>query len=93
MKSPFPGMDPYLELNWRDVHHRLCTYACDVLQPQLRPALLAQIDERLIIESDDADDRTIYPPISESLKKANGSGRPAARTHKAWRPWPNRRCC
>ena len=21
-KSPFPGMDPYLEAHWRDVHHR-----------------------------------------------------------------------
>jgi len=29
MKSPFPGMDPYLEQHWRSVHHRLLTYmAC-----------------------------------------------------------------
>ncbi len=48
MKSPFPGMDPYLELHWRDVHHSLCTYARDALQPQVRPALLARIDERLL---------------------------------------------
>jgi hypothetical protein len=44
MKSPFPGMDPYLELHWRDVHHSLCTYARDALQPQVRPALLARIE-------------------------------------------------
>jgi hypothetical protein len=62
-KSPFPGMDPYLEQFWRDVHHRLCTYACDALQPQLRPALIAQIDERLIVESDSADDRAIFPDV------------------------------
>ncbi len=62
-KSPFPGMDPYLEKFWRDVHHRLCTYACDALQPQIRPTLLAQIDERLIIESDIADDRVIIPDV------------------------------
>lgn len=24
--SPFPGMDPYLERFWRNVHHRLVTY-------------------------------------------------------------------
>ena len=23
MPSPFPGMDPYLETRWRDVHARL----------------------------------------------------------------------
>lgn len=44
-------MDPYLELNWRDVHHSLCTYARDALQPQVRPALFARVDERLIVES------------------------------------------
>ncbi len=26
MPSPFPGMDPYLESHWRDVHHSLITY-------------------------------------------------------------------
>lgn len=63
MKSPFPGMDPYLEQYWRDVHHRLCTYACDALQPQVRPALLARIEERLVVESDDGYERSIYPDV------------------------------
>jgi hypothetical protein len=35
MKSPFPGMDPYLEQHWLDVHHRLATYARDQLQRKL----------------------------------------------------------
>lgn len=26
MKSPFPGMHPYLEMRWRDVHSRLMVY-------------------------------------------------------------------
>jgi hypothetical protein len=63
MKSPFPGMDPYLENTWRDVHHRLCTYAADALQPQVRPALIARIEERLVIESFIAPDRSIYPDV------------------------------
>jgi len=29
MASPFPGMDPYLEQFWRDVHARLIIYAAD----------------------------------------------------------------
>ena len=32
MPSPFPGMDPYLEQFWGDIHHRFITYACDQLQ-------------------------------------------------------------
>jgi len=27
MKNPFPGMNPYLEAHWRDVHTSLVTYA------------------------------------------------------------------
>ena len=62
MKSPFPGMDPYLEESWRDVHHRLCTYACDALQGQLGSDLRARIEERLVVESDDPD-RSIFPDV------------------------------
>jgi hypothetical protein len=64
MKSPFPGMDPYLERHWRDVHQRLCVYACDALQTQIRPGLLARIDERLIVETGEgAAPRSIYPDV------------------------------
>jgi hypothetical protein len=55
-------MDPFLEMYWRDVHHRLCTYACDALQPQVRPALTARIEERLVVESPEyTPARSIYP--------------------------------
>ena len=64
MRSPFPGMDPYLERYWRDVHHRLCTYSCDALQPQIRPRLVARLDEQLLVEDEDADDaRHIVPDL------------------------------
>jgi hypothetical protein len=35
MKSPFPGMDPYLEQHWRDVRHNLITFAQGLLNRQL----------------------------------------------------------
>lgn len=63
MRSPFPGMDPWLEAYWQDVHHSLCTYARDALQPQLQPALLARIDERLVVEYDDRRPRRIRPDV------------------------------
>ncbi len=41
MASPFPGMDPYLEAHWRDVHARLIIYASDALQVLLPGSLRA----------------------------------------------------
>ncbi len=43
MKSPFPGLDPYLEASWSDVHQRLITYAPDQLASQLPSELRARV--------------------------------------------------
>ena len=32
MPSPFPGMDPFLEAHWGDVHARLIVNACNQIQ-------------------------------------------------------------
>lgn len=61
MPSPFPGMDPYLEKHWGDVHHRLVTYAADRLQPKLPHGLRARLEERVYVESDAP--RSIYPDV------------------------------
>src|SRR5438309_2218411 len=58
-RSPFPGMDPYLEEYWGDVHYRLCTYSCDLLRRNLPPGLIARIDERTIIEDDSVNEPTV----------------------------------
>lgn len=52
MENPFPGMNPYLERYWRDVHHRVVTYACDQLSPNLPRDLRARIDERVFVRAD-----------------------------------------
>ncbi len=62
-RSPFPGMDPYLEQYWGDVHHRLCTYACDLHRRKLPEGLVPRLDERTVIEDDDAEERTIIPDV------------------------------
>ena len=46
MPSPFPGMDPYLERHWGDVHTRLITSASDPLQKFLPKDLRARVEER-----------------------------------------------
>jgi Protein of unknown function (DUF4058) len=51
MNSPFPGMDPYLERHWGDVHQALVTYIRDQLQSALPGDLRARMQERVYIES------------------------------------------
>ena len=63
MKSPFPGMDPYLEQYWRDVHHSLITYARDELQPGLPDQLRARVEERVFVESEEGTGRSLYPDV------------------------------
>ena len=69
MKSPFPGMDPYLERHWRDVHARLIVYISDQLQPQLGGALRARVEERLVVESPLDESREIYPDVRVFVSK------------------------
>jgi hypothetical protein len=52
MKSPFPGMDPYLEQHWEDVHTALIGYIRDALQPQLSEDLVARMEEKVYVEDD-----------------------------------------
>ena len=47
MKSPFPGMDPYLESRWSDVHATLVVVLQEALQPLLPEALRARTEELL----------------------------------------------
>jgi hypothetical protein len=62
MKSPFPGMDPYLERHWGDVHQALVTYIRDRLQFSLPPDLRARMQERVYVESHDGR-HEYYPDV------------------------------
>jgi hypothetical protein len=79
MKSPFPGMDPYLELSWRDVYATLIVYFRDHLQPQLGGDLRARVEERLVVESPLDEEREIYPDLRvfESERGRRPGGKPA----------------
>lgn len=64
MNSPFPGMDPFLEAHWRDVHARLVIYICDALQGALPRSLFARVEERVFLEAeDDQPLRSTYPDV------------------------------
>ena len=51
MKSPFSGMDPYLEARWSDVHVKLVAYIGEALQPMLPRGLRARSEQRVLLES------------------------------------------
>ena len=63
MSSPFPGMDPYLEAHWRDVHTRVMTYLCDQIQDQLPSDLVARVEESVSVDTEDGA-RLIAPDVS-----------------------------
>lgn len=63
MKSPFPGMDPYLERHWGDVHARLIIYASNALQPGLPADLVARAEERVFVETDVGARRRMVPDV------------------------------
>jgi hypothetical protein len=52
MKTPFPGMDPYLEhpALWGSVHSRLIHCMANQLQPLLDPHYIASVEERVYVE-------------------------------------------
>lgn len=63
MKSPFPGMDPYLEQHWRDVHHNLITFAQGLINRNLPGDLRARVEERVFVEALVGPGRSMYPDI------------------------------
>ena len=87
MSSPFPGMDPYLESHWGDVHQAFITYLRDSLQPQLPHHLRARMQERVYVELPEdirheyfPDVRVIEDPTPRAARGgsvAEGSGRVA----------------
>lgn len=63
MPSPFPGMDPYLEPHWGDVHQSLITYARDQLNGRLPRPLRARTEERVFVEQGEGEGRSRYPDV------------------------------
>jgi hypothetical protein len=67
MRSPFPGMDPYLEdlAFWPDFHSRFINYCCEALTAALPDNYDARIGERVnLIEVEPERVKRIGPDIS-----------------------------
>jgi hypothetical protein len=57
MPSPFPGMNPYLELPvlWAEFHNRLIVAISDALTPQLLPNYYMAVETRSYLDADQPD--------------------------------------
>jgi hypothetical protein len=64
MPSPFPGMDPYLEEHWGDIHTALITYMRDDLSKQMPGDLRVRVEEYVAVEVDDFErEAGFYPDV------------------------------
>src|SRR4051812_17515454 len=72
--GPFPGVDPWLQSVWGNVHTTMSTYVRDLLNEQLSPGLIAVTQQRVFIESSVGADRSIYPDVHviERMRPAAG---------------------
>ncbi len=52
VRSPFPGMDPYLEARWADVHPALNVYVSEAIQRSLPLPLRARVVNQLMVLDD-----------------------------------------
>lgn len=80
MHSPFPGMDPYLEQHWGDVHTRLIVYSGDQIRPQLPGHLKVRVEEKIAVQSDLEGLRSegYYPDVRIVEHPAGRGAQPAA---------------
>jgi hypothetical protein len=58
--NPLPGMNPWLEEHWPDVHSRFAVYVGDALNENLPAGLRARVEENLAVSLDDS--HTQYRP-------------------------------
>lgn len=72
MGSPFPGMDPYLERHWLDVHTALVAGTRDSLNQGLPDDLIASAEERVAVETDEGKHRLIGPDVRVFEPPAGG---------------------
>lgn len=73
MRSPFPGMDPYLEAPevWPEVHSRLSVAIADQLGEQLSDPYRVAIEKRIYIDGAEADLTVGIPDISVVTQRAD----------------------
>ena len=72
MKSPFPGMDPYLEgYLWPDVHNHLAAVISELLAPQIAPKYVSRLNTYTVLDTNPETEIGIMYPDVGVLKRYN----------------------
>lgn len=81
---PFPGMDPYLESEWEDVHALLNSFARIQLSNRLPDDLRVRSEKRVLVESMEDEivsTRPIYPDVMVTEPAFGSGGVAVAKAH------------
>lgn len=82
MRSPFPGMDPYLEGElWTTVHSQLAAEIARQLAPKIAPRYVARTEKRFVVTApDDLEEAeiSIYTDVGVRTVKAGHKAKGAA---------------
>ena len=79
-KSPFPGMDPYLERHWTSLHSALANELAGELNAVLPPDLAAEAEEFKLVVSQAEPAARRYPDVS--VRGPDGSAGVAVRERR-----------
>jgi Protein of unknown function (DUF4058) len=69
--NPFPGMNPFLERHWSDVHTKLVAFIAEALAENLPDDLSARAEEHVTLHYGDGEERPMRPDVAvvESWKQ------------------------
>lgn len=70
-KNPFPGMNPWLQRKWSDVHTKLIAFISEALTAELPQDLAAYAEERVSLESDDGKARSYRGDVGSQRNLAS----------------------
>ncbi|MBI4613341.1 MAG: DUF4058 family protein [Planctomycetes bacterium] len=70
MPSPFPGMDPFLEIPWLgpDFHHELAASIRGILNPRLPPGYYVLVPHRVVVDHMSPEEVRVLVPDASVLR-------------------------
>lgn len=90
MKSPFPGMNPWLEgYIWPDVHNRLAIMITELLAPHIAPKYVARVELYTVNDDNSTSEIGIMYPDVEILQRQDIVSEPAMAYGNATVTMPN----
>ena len=63
-RNPFPGMNPWLEATWGNIHHKLISDLQDQIADQLPPGLFVTVEESVYLVHSDVERHQVRPDIA-----------------------------